>query len=71
LLVSLLNPISEENHKGIEVLWYFQVTGMQAGATVMLQAQNGTLRVILLEHTTSIQNLDIQLHGGASWLYQW
>jgi hypothetical protein len=48
-----------------------EVTGMQAGATVMLQAQNGTLRVILLEHTTSIQNLDIQLHGGASWLYQW
>jgi hypothetical protein len=48
-----------------------EVTGMQAGATVMLQAQNGTLRVIVLEHTTSIQNLDIQLHGGASWLYQW
>ncbi|CAM6042964.1 unnamed protein product [Sphagnum compactum] len=48
-----------------------EVTGMQAGATVMLQAQNGTLRVIVLEQTTSIQNLDIQLHGGASWLYQW
>jgi lipopolysaccharide-binding protein len=48
-----------------------EVKGMQAGATSTLQACNGTLRFIVVECGTYIEDLDIRLHGGASWLYQW
>ncbi len=48
-----------------------QVTGMQAGVTFTLQAHNGTLRLTVVECGTYIEDLDIELHGGASWLYQW
>ncbi len=49
----------------------FQVIGMQAHVTFTLQAHNGTLRLIVVERGTHIEYLDIQLYGGASWLYQW
>jgi hypothetical protein len=48
-----------------------EVTGMQAGVTFTLQAHNGTLRLTVVECGTYIEDLDIELHGGASWLYQW
>lgn len=48
-----------------------QVHGMQAGVTFSLMANNGTVQMKLVECGTYIDSLDIQLHGGASWLYQW
>ena len=48
-----------------------QVHGMQAGVTFSLMANNGTVQMKLVESGTYIDSLDIQLHGGASWLYQW
>ncbi|KAH8953031.1 hypothetical protein BDL97_08G003200 [Sphagnum fallax] len=58
-------PISDAGWADIEVI------GMQAHVTFTLQAHNGTLRLIVVERGTHIEYLDIQLYGGASWLYQW
>lgn len=44
---------------------------MQAGVTFTLSEQNGTLRLNIDEAGTYIENLEIYLQGGASWLYQW
>ncbi|KAG0582311.1 hypothetical protein KC19_3G050700 [Ceratodon purpureus] len=46
------------------------VNGMQAGVTFTLVAHNGTLRLTVVECGTYIDDLDIELQGGASWLYQ-
>ena len=43
---------------------------MQAGVTFTLVAHNGTLQLTVVECGTYIDDLDIQLQGGASWLYQ-
>ncbi len=48
-----------------------QVNGMQAGVTFTLTEINGTLRTTVVECGTFIDDLEIDLHGGASWLYQW
>ncbi|BBN17123.1 hypothetical protein MPTK1_7g12170 [Marchantia polymorpha subsp. ruderalis] len=48
-----------------------EVTGMQAGATFSMSETNGTLTLHVEECGTYIENLEITLHGGASWLYQW
>lgn len=48
-----------------------EVHGMQAGVTFTLTTHNGTLRLTVLECGTFIDDLEIELHGGASWLYQW
>lgn len=44
---------------------------MQAGVTFTLTAKNGTLILKVVECGTYIDDLDIELHGGGSWLYQW
>lgn len=48
-----------------------KVSGMQAGVTFNLQENNGTLRLVVEEAGTYIDDLEITLQGGASWLYQW
>ncbi|CAM6099422.1 unnamed protein product [Calypogeia fissa] len=48
-----------------------KVHGMQAGVTFNLQEDNGTLRLVVDEAGTYIEDLEITLQGGASWLYQW
>lgn len=54
-----------------DTLSHMQVTGMQAGATFSMSETNGTLTLHVEECGTYIENLEITLHGGASWLYQW
>lgn len=44
---------------------------MEAGVTFTLAAQNGTITLTVVECGTYIDDLDIELSGGASWLYQW
>lgn len=53
-----------------KLLPVLQVNGMQAGVTFTLVAQNGTLRLTVVECGTYIDDLEIELQGGASWLYQ-
>ncbi|XP_024362697.1 putative BPI/LBP family protein At1g04970 [Physcomitrium patens] len=48
-----------------------EVNGMQAGVTFTLTTHNGTLRLTVVECGTFIDDLDIELNGGASWLYRW
>ncbi|KAL3679442.1 hypothetical protein R1sor_022398 [Riccia sorocarpa] len=48
-----------------------EVTGMQAGVTFSMNENNGTLSLSVEECGTYVEQLDISLHGGASWLYQW
>ncbi|KAG9159829.1 hypothetical protein Leryth_007830 [Lithospermum erythrorhizon] len=43
---------------------------MEVGLTVNLKNQDGSLRLSLLEYGCYVQNIDIKLEGGASWLYQ-
>lgn len=44
---------------------------MQAGITFTLTTHNGTLQLAVIECGTYIDDLEIELQGGASWLYQW
>jgi hypothetical protein len=66
-----LNHHLERKLGSLKFLMNFQVIGMQAHVTFTVQAHNGTLRLIVVERGTHIEYLDIQLYGGASWLYQW
>lgn len=47
-----------------------QVKGMDIGLTADLRNQDGTLRLSPLECGCYVQNIDIKLEGGSSWLYQ-
>ncbi|KAL2613523.1 hypothetical protein R1flu_025215 [Riccia fluitans] len=48
-----------------------EVTGMQAGVTFSMNEINGTLSLNVEECGTYVEDLNISLHGGASWLYNW
>jgi len=48
-----------------------QVNGMQAGVTLTLTTRNGTLILTVVECGTYIDDIEIDLSGGGSWLYQW
>jgi hypothetical protein len=48
-----------------------EVNGMQAGVTFTLKTVNGTLILTVVECGTYIDDLEIELSGGGSWLYQW
>lgn len=47
-----------------------KVEGMEVRLSVSLENQGGKLSMSLMESGCSIQDVDIQLDGGASWLYQ-
>uniref|UniRef100_A0A7I4EBQ8 Lipid-binding serum glycoprotein C-terminal domain-containing protein n=1 Tax=Physcomitrium patens TaxID=3218 RepID=A0A7I4EBQ8_PHYPA len=57
-------PLSDRGWADVEV------NNMVAGVSFFLQAHNGTVRLTVVECGTGIDDLDIQLQGGASWLYQ-
>ncbi|XP_028758053.1 putative BPI/LBP family protein At1g04970 isoform X2 [Neltuma alba] len=46
------------------------VKGMQVGLTINFENQEGSLKLILLDHGCYVEDLLIKLKGGASWLYQ-
>ncbi|KAF4395911.1 hypothetical protein G4B88_028081 [Cannabis sativa] len=47
-----------------------QVEGMDVGATVALEDQEGTLKLSILESGCYVNDISIKVDGGASWLYQ-
>ncbi|XAR56745.1 hypothetical protein NMG60_11037330 [Bertholletia excelsa] len=47
-----------------------EVEGMDAGLTVNLVNQQGTLELSLLECGCYVKDISIKMEGGASWLYQ-
>lgn len=47
-----------------------QVEDMEVGLTVSLKDQGGNLKLSLLESRCDVEDIDIKLDGGASWLYQ-
>lgn len=61
----LPNPISDRGAADI------RVRGMQAGASVNIRELGGALDLIILQCGTYIDDLEVQLNGGTSWLYQW
>lgn len=61
----LPGPVSDSG--GAEI----KVVGMQAGVSVDVKEYLGTLHMSVLQCGTYIDNLDVQIKGGNSWLYQW
>ncbi|WCJ37437.1 lipid-binding serum glycoprotein family protein [Euphorbia peplus] len=47
-----------------------QVEGLQVGLTLGLVNQNGTLKLSLMDYGCHVEDVNIKLDGGASWLYQ-
>ncbi|ONI29454.1 hypothetical protein PRUPE_1G199100 [Prunus persica] len=47
-----------------------QVEGMEVGVTLVLNGQEGTLKLSVLECGCYVKDISIKLDGGASWLYQ-
>ncbi|XP_062077578.1 putative BPI/LBP family protein At1g04970 [Humulus lupulus] len=47
-----------------------QVEGMDVGATVALEDQEGSLKLSILESGCYVKDISIKVDGGASWLYQ-
>ncbi|KAJ7960842.1 Lipid binding protein BPI/LBP [Quillaja saponaria] len=47
-----------------------QVKGMEVGLTVDFKKQEEFLKLILLDYGCYVKRISIELHGGASWLYQ-
>eukprot|EP00897_Mesotaenium_endlicherianum_P005268 jgi/Mesen1/476/ME000101S10704 len=48
-----------------------KVKGMQAGVLGNLTEANGTLTLGIVQHGVVIEELDIKMHGGFSWAYNW
>jgi len=65
--LSSSDPVRSRANKLFAVV---QVSGVQAGVNFTLVAHNGTLRLTVVECGTYIDNLEIELEGGASWLYR-
>lgn len=61
----LPSPISDTGGADIKVV------GMQAGVSVNVEECSGTLHLNILQYGTYIGNLEVQLNGESSWLYQW
>eukprot|EP00250_Pteridium_aquilinum_P033291 c5411_g1_i1 orf=203-2092(-) len=61
----LPGPVSDTGGADIKVV------GMQAGVSVNMQEYMGTLQLSVLQCGTYIENLEVQLKGESSWLYQW
>lgn len=49
---------------------FAKVEGMDMGLTLSLQNQQGSLALSLLECGCFVEDISINLDGGASWLYQ-
>lgn len=47
-----------------------QVEDMEVGLTVSLAKQGGKLKLSVLESSCEVDDIDIKMDGGASWLYQ-
>nr|GMC76525.1 putative BPI/LBP family protein At1g04970 [Ipomoea batatas] len=47
-----------------------QVSGMEIGLTLSLKNQQGSLSLSLVKNKCSVEDISINLEGGASWLYQ-
>ncbi|XP_052178931.1 putative BPI/LBP family protein At1g04970 [Diospyros lotus] len=47
-----------------------EVEGMEVGLTIDLENQQGNLKLSLLECGCYVKDVNLQLDGGASWLYQ-
>ena len=43
---------------------------MKASIEVTLKKQGGGLKLTLLESECEVEDVDIKMNGGASWLYQ-
>lgn len=43
---------------------------MEVGLTIGMDIQEGTLKLHLMDSGCIMKDMIIQLHGGASWLYQ-
>ena len=55
--------------RAVFLLW-FQVEGMEVGLTIDLENQQGNFKLSLLECGCYVKDVNLQLDGGASWLYQ-
>ena len=53
------------------VLIILKVVGMQSGVSVNVHKHSGTLQLNILQSGAYINDLDVQLSGESSWLYQW
>eukprot|EP00249_Psilotum_nudum_P022822 c28652_g1_i2 orf=473-2203(-) len=58
-------PISDRGRADVKV------RSMNAWVTVNLEERDGGLSLKTLQCGTYVRDLEIDLHGGASWLYQW
>lgn len=47
-----------------------KVNGMDVKTTVTLVDDNGSLKLASRDSDCTVQNIDIHINGGASWLYQ-
>ncbi|XP_038690731.1 putative BPI/LBP family protein At1g04970 [Tripterygium wilfordii] len=47
-----------------------QVENMQVGITATIKEEEGTIKLFLLDCGCSVEDISIDLDGGASWLYQ-
>jgi hypothetical protein len=54
-----------------EVMAVMKVVGMQSGVSVDVHERNGSLQLNILQSGAYINDLDVQLSGESSWLYQW
>ncbi|KAJ7570867.1 hypothetical protein O6H91_01G136800 [Diphasiastrum complanatum] len=50
---------------------YLKVKDGQAGVVFSMDEHNGTLNLTVLQSGTYLTNLEINLNGGASWIYNW
>ncbi|KAI5056835.1 hypothetical protein GOP47_0028653, partial [Adiantum capillus-veneris] len=60
-------PAPVSDFGGAEV----KVVGMQAGVSLGVREYLGTLHMSVLQCGTYIDNLEVQVKGESSWLYQW
>lgn len=47
-----------------------KVKGIDVKTTVTLFDDNGSLKIASRESDCTVENIDIHINGGASWLYQ-
>ena len=50
---------------------FMKVVGMQSGVSVNVHEHSGSLELNILQSGAYINDLDVQLSGETSWLYQW
>lgn len=52
------------------MLLMMKVKGIDVKTTVTLLDDNGSLKIASRESDCTVENINIHINGGASWLYQ-